>query len=50
MRYKVLRKLVAFRRFANTERGEKIIVRVLTVIAAILVADVALLVVGFLNF
>ena len=49
MKYKVLRKLVAFKKYTNTERGEKIIVRTLTSMSIILVVDIALLIVGSIN-
>lgn len=49
MKYKVLRKLVALRKYANTERGEKIIVRTLTNMSVILIVDIALLIVGSIN-
>ena len=49
MKYKVLRKLMSFRKYANTERGEKIIVRTLTSMSVILVVDIALLIVGSIN-
>ena len=49
MKYKVLRTLAAFRKYANTERCEKIIVRTLTSMSVILVVDIALLIVGSIN-
>lgn len=47
MKYRVLRKVVIARRWANTEKGERTIVRVLSAMTLVLMADVALLVVGF---
>lgn len=46
MKYKVLRLLVTSRRFANTEKGERVIVRALTTMTIIAIADVLLLVFG----
>ena len=46
MKYKVLRLLVTSRRFANTEKGERVIVRTLTTMTIIAIADVLLLVFG----
>ena len=46
MKYKVLRALVVSRRYANTERGEKVIVRTLTAMSFVLFVDVCLLIFG----
>ena len=46
MKYKVLRVLVASRRYANTEHGEKVIVRTLTAMSFVLLVDVCLLILG----
>lgn len=46
MKYKVLRMLVASRRYANTEHGEKVIVRTLTTITAIGIVDMVLFIIG----
>lgn len=43
---KYLRTLVRFRRYANTKKGEKVVVRTLTVLSCVLLADVLLLIVG----
>lgn len=49
MRTKVLRLLVTAKRYANTEKGEKVIVRTLTTVSALLVVDIVLFVVGSIN-
>jgi hypothetical protein len=46
MKYKVLRALAASRRYANTKRGEKVIIRTLTEMFAVLLIDVFLFIVG----
>lgn len=46
VKFRALRGLVKFREFANTERGERIIVRTLTGMSIALFVDVALLVLG----
>ena len=46
MKYKVLRMLAAFKKYANTEHGEGVIVRTLTAMSVILLVDVFLFIVG----
>lgn len=46
MKYKVLRLLVSFRKYANTEKGEQTIVRVLTSALVVLIVCSVLLVFG----
>ena len=46
MKYKVLRMLATSRRYANTEKGEKVIVRILTTITAIGIVDMVLFIIG----
>ena len=46
MKSKVLRKVVALKWWANTENGEKTIVRTLTVLVGMLALDVVLLAIG----
>lgn len=46
LKIKILRRLVAFREYANTENGERVIVRTLTVMSALFIVDLTLLVVG----
>lgn len=46
MKTKILRKVVTFRRWANTDKGEKIIVRTLTTLTFIGFGDLMLLIIG----
>ena len=46
MKMKYLRGMVKFRRYANTEKGEKVIVRTLTVLSCVLLFDLSLLIIG----
>ena len=46
MKTKILRKAVTFRHWANTDKGEKIIVRTLTTLTFICFADLMLLIIG----
>lgn len=46
MKYRVLRMLAAFRKYANTEHGERVIVRTLTAMSVVLLVDVFLIIVG----
>ena len=46
MKIKMLRKVAALKLWANTERGERIIVRVLTTLTGLLILDVVLLLIG----
>ena len=46
MSYKNAKRIVLFRRWANSEENEKKIVRALTTISVLLVIDVILLIVG----
>ena len=48
MKTKMLRLLVSAKRYANSEKGEKVIVRTLTTITAIGIVDVVLFVIGCL--
>lgn len=46
MKIKYLRTLVRFRKYANTRKGEKVVVRTLTVLSCVLLVDVSLLIIG----
>ena len=46
MKMKYLRGMVKFRRYANTEKGEKIIVATLTTISVLGLVDLSLLIIG----
>lgn len=46
MKYKVLRMLASSRRYANTKHGERVIIRTLTAMFAVLLIDVFLFIVG----
>ena len=46
MKYRLLRKLVLARRWANTEVGERRIVRTLTTLSVVLIIDIVLLIIG----
>lgn len=46
MKIKYLRTLVRFRKYANTRKVEKVIVRTLTVLSCVLLVNVSLLIIG----
>lgn len=46
MKYRLLRKLALARSWANTEKGERRIVRTLTTLSVILIVDMVLLIIG----
>ena len=49
MSYKYLRRLAAARQWANTEQGEKVIVRVLGIMTLVLAVDVCLFIAGVIK-
>lgn len=46
MKMKYLRTMVRFRNYSRTKRGERVIVRTLSIMSAVLILDVSLLIVG----
>lgn len=46
MKIKYLRTLVRFRKYANTRKGEKVVMRTLTVLSCVLLVNVSLLIIG----
>ena len=49
MKQKVLRKLATARQWANTEHGERMIVKTLTALMYIGIADIVILAIGFIT-